>query len=72
VVDYTFKPIEDEHCFNSWLADDDIDDTDNLALTTVMALIGCFILFIPIRLIKVLHYYHKCGIIKLSSRTLDD
>lgn len=50
-IDKTFDPIESEHCFKSWLADNDNDDTDNLVATTVIAVIGCTILFIPIRLI---------------------
>ena len=54
VVDYTFNPIESSHCFNSWLQDDDIDNTDNLMATTLVALIGCIILFIPIRLISLI------------------
>lgn len=50
-IDKTFEPIESKHCFQSWLADDDNDDTNNLFTTTFVAVIGCILLYLPIRII---------------------
>ena len=52
MIDYTFSPIEIEHCLYSFLADSDKDFTDNYYRTALFAIIGCIILFLPIRIIK--------------------
>lgn len=49
MIDWTFSPIESNHCVESFMSDDDIDETDNLIPTAFFATIGCVLLFIPIR-----------------------
>lgn len=51
MIDITFMPIEPDHCVQAFLSDDDEDTTDNLIATSIVATIGCLLLFIPIRLI---------------------
>ena len=50
LVDYTFAPIEQNHCTDSYMCDDDADNTDNLYRTAFFAVLGCLLLFIPIRI----------------------
>ncbi|MGB4498539.1 MAG: hypothetical protein WBI40_07560 [Methylococcaceae bacterium] len=50
MIDFTFAPIEPNHCLNSLLSDNDYDTTQNYFLTCIVAAIGCAILFIPIRI----------------------
>ena len=51
MVDFTFLPIEADHCTESFLSDDDLDDTNNFYRTALFSLVGCALLFFPIRLI---------------------
>lgn len=51
LIDKTFAPIESQHCYYSWIADDDRDTTDNLRRTKVIAFLGCALLYLPIRII---------------------
>jgi hypothetical protein len=51
IIDTTFAPIEKHHCRETWWNDDDIDTTDNLFTTSIVAIIGCALLFIPIRIL---------------------
>jgi hypothetical protein len=51
MIDLTFEPIEEDHCIESFLSDDDIDDTNNLIQTAIVAIIGCAVLYFPIRII---------------------
>ncbi|MGB4498878.1 MAG: hypothetical protein WBI40_09270 [Methylococcaceae bacterium] len=51
LIDFTFAPIEKNHCQNSMLADNDYDLTQNYFLTCIVATIGCALLFIPIRIL---------------------
>ena len=51
LIDATFAPIEKSHCYNSMIADDDRDITQNLTSVTLIAIAGCVLLYIPIRLI---------------------
>jgi hypothetical protein len=51
MIDFTFAPVEPNHCLNSLLADNDYDTTQNYFLTCIVAVLGCAILFIPIRVI---------------------
>jgi hypothetical protein len=51
MIDFTFAAIEKNHCLMSMLADDDIDTTDNLFTTSIVAIIGCALLFIPIQIL---------------------
>jgi len=53
LIDKTFAPIESRHCYLSWIADNDKDETDNLFTTIIVAIIGCTLLFIPIRILGV-------------------
>lgn len=53
MIDYTFAPIESNHCRNSMLADNDFDITKNYFLTCIVVLLGCALLFIPIRILGV-------------------
>jgi hypothetical protein len=52
IIDYTFKPIEKQHCYLAWRNDEDEDETENLIRTSIVAIVGCAILFIPIRLLS--------------------
>jgi len=51
LVDYTFAPIELNHCEDSFLADNDTDYTDNFKRVSVIARLGCLLLYLPIRAI---------------------
>lgn len=51
LIDKTFAPIQSPHCEAAWHSDDDKDDTDNLIRTKIVAVIGCILLYVPIRLI---------------------
>ena len=55
LIDFTFAPIEKNHCENSFLIDDDIDTTENFHLTAIITVIGCSILYIPIRIMALWH-----------------
>jgi len=55
LIDYTFAPIEENHCYNSMMADSDVDDKDNFIPTALIAVIGCAVLFLPIRVIKLIN-----------------
>jgi hypothetical protein len=66
MIDFTFAPIEKNHCLMSMLADDDTDTTDNLFTTSIVAIIGCALLFIPIQIIGLFkngfkHTTRKCN-----------
>jgi len=52
LIDYTFEPIENDHCLHTYLNDDDTDATDNLIATAIVAVIGCVVLIPIIRLIS--------------------
>jgi hypothetical protein len=55
MIDLTFAPIELNHCEDSFLADNDFDTTDNIITTSIVAIIGCALLFIPIRILGVIN-----------------
>jgi len=48
IVDFTFKPLEVNHCENSYLSDNDTDTNPLNIHLILFALIGCIILFVPI------------------------
>ena len=52
VIDHTFAPLEINHCENTCLSDDDIDRTDNRWATAIIAVIGCVVLYVPIRILR--------------------
>lgn len=47
ILDFTFEPIESNHCLHCYLDENDEDETDNMLATTIVVIIGCFFL-IPI------------------------
>lgn len=52
IIDGTFAPIEKNHCIETWLADEDVDRTDNYVLSGCVVVLGCTILYLPIRILK--------------------
>lgn len=55
MIDATFAPIEKNHCVESFMIDDDKDMTDNYLRTAIVSVIGCSILYIPIRIMALWH-----------------
>jgi hypothetical protein len=52
LIDYTFEPIENDHCLHTYLDDDDTDEADNRIATGIIAVIGCAFLIPIIRLMS--------------------
>jgi hypothetical protein len=52
LIDFTFEPIETNHCLRTYLDENDFDDSDNLIVTSIVAVIGCVVLIPIIRIIS--------------------
>jgi hypothetical protein len=51
ILDFTFLPIEENHCVESWLTDNDNDYSDNFYRVVIISILGCALLYLPIRII---------------------
>jgi hypothetical protein len=51
MIDFTFAPIEQDHCIESWLTDNDNDHSDNFYRVVIISILGCTLLYLPIRII---------------------